>query len=88
MLHKDLKTLKVSNLRAATPATVSRAGILYINPGDLGWQAFVTSWIGAVALWQFKCLFVTIKKIVWSVFLTRLRTVYQSGGSGRLRRFT
>jgi hypothetical protein len=25
--------------------TVSRAGILYINPGDLGWNPFVTSWI-------------------------------------------
>jgi dynein heavy chain len=26
---------EISNLRTATPATVSRAGILYINPGDL-----------------------------------------------------
>ena len=24
---------------------MSRAGILYINPGDLGWNPFVTSWI-------------------------------------------
>ena len=36
---------QISNLRTATPATVSRAGILYINPGDLGWNPFVTSWI-------------------------------------------
>eukprot|EP00095_Tigriopus_kingsejongensis_P007513 maker-scaffold103_size370364-snap-gene-1.20 protein:Tk07513 transcript:maker-scaffold103_size370364-snap-gene-1.20-mRNA-1 annotation:"dynein beta ciliary-like" len=36
---------EISNLRTATPATVSRAGILYINPGDLGWNPFVTSWI-------------------------------------------
>ena len=36
---------EISNLRTATPATVSRAGILYINPGDLGWNAYVTSWI-------------------------------------------
>jgi dynein heavy chain len=27
---------EISNLRTATPATVSRAGILYINPQDLG----------------------------------------------------
>ena len=28
---------EISHLRTATPATVSRAGILYINPQDLGW---------------------------------------------------
>eukprot|EP00058_Branchiostoma_floridae_P010281 XP_002595769.1 hypothetical protein BRAFLDRAFT_200305 [Branchiostoma floridae] len=36
---------EISHLRTATPATVSRAGILYINPGDLGWNPVVTSWI-------------------------------------------
>jgi dynein heavy chain len=35
---------EISTLRTATPATVSRAGILYINPGDLSWNAYVTSW--------------------------------------------
>ena len=29
---------EISHLKTATPATVSRAGILYINPGDLGWS--------------------------------------------------
>lgn len=29
---------EISHLRTATPATVSRAGILYINPTDLGWN--------------------------------------------------
>ncbi|XP_065217396.1 dynein beta chain, ciliary [Planococcus citri] len=36
---------EVSNLSTATPATVSRAGILYINPQDLGWNPYVTSWL-------------------------------------------
>lgn len=36
---------EISNLRTATPATVSRAGILYINSQDLGWNPYVTSWI-------------------------------------------
>uniref|UniRef100_A0A3Q3DHJ9 Dynein axonemal heavy chain 17 n=1 Tax=Hippocampus comes TaxID=109280 RepID=A0A3Q3DHJ9_HIPCM len=36
---------EISHLRTATPATVSRAGILYINPGDLGWNPLVSSWI-------------------------------------------
>uniref|UniRef100_A0A665X1X3 Dynein, axonemal, heavy chain 9 n=1 Tax=Echeneis naucrates TaxID=173247 RepID=A0A665X1X3_ECHNA len=36
---------EVSHLHTATPATVSRAGILYINPADLGWNPPVSSWI-------------------------------------------
>uniref|UniRef100_A0A2K6EEB1 Dynein axonemal heavy chain 9 n=1 Tax=Propithecus coquereli TaxID=379532 RepID=A0A2K6EEB1_PROCO len=36
---------EISHLRTATPATVSRAGILYINPADLGWNPLVSSWI-------------------------------------------
>ncbi|XP_034049709.1 dynein heavy chain 9, axonemal [Thalassophryne amazonica] len=36
---------EISHLHTATPATVSRAGILYINPADLGWNAPVSSWI-------------------------------------------
>lgn len=36
---------EISNLRSATPATVSRAGILYINSTDLGWNPYAASWI-------------------------------------------
>uniref|UniRef100_A0A3B4DVC9 Dynein, axonemal, heavy polypeptide 9 like n=1 Tax=Pygocentrus nattereri TaxID=42514 RepID=A0A3B4DVC9_PYGNA len=36
---------EISHLKAATPATVSRAGILYVNPQDLGWGSYVASWI-------------------------------------------
>ncbi|XP_070581054.1 dynein beta chain, ciliary-like isoform X2 [Ptychodera flava] len=36
---------EISHLKTATPATVSRAGILFINPSDLGWNPVVTSWI-------------------------------------------
>ncbi|XP_039715559.1 dynein axonemal heavy chain 17 isoform X10 [Pteropus medius] len=36
---------EISHLRTATPATVSRAGILYINPADLGWNPVVSSWL-------------------------------------------
>uniref|UniRef100_A0A8B9HPK8 Dynein, axonemal, heavy chain 9 n=1 Tax=Astyanax mexicanus TaxID=7994 RepID=A0A8B9HPK8_ASTMX len=36
---------EISHLRTATPATVSRAGILYINQADLGWNPPVSSWI-------------------------------------------
>ncbi|KAM5271528.1 dynein axonemal heavy chain 11 [Ctenodactylus gundi] len=36
---------EIHHLRMATPATVSRAGILYVNPQDLGWNPYVASWI-------------------------------------------
>ncbi|XP_059610821.1 dynein beta chain, ciliary-like [Phlebotomus argentipes] len=36
---------EISHLRAATPATVSRAGIIYINSRDVGYQPLVVSWL-------------------------------------------
>jgi dynein heavy chain, axonemal len=36
---------EIGDLKYATPATVSRAGILYINSTDLGWNPFVQSWL-------------------------------------------
>jgi dynein heavy chain len=37
--------LEVSNLRSATPATVSRGGVLFINDQDIGWLPFFNSWL-------------------------------------------
>eukprot|EP00050_Salpingoeca_kvevrii_P003770 m.233351 g.233351 ORF g.233351 m.233351 type:complete len:4592 (-) comp10879_c0_seq1:411-14186(-) len=36
---------EIANLTYASPATVSRAGILFVNPTDLGWGPCVQSWI-------------------------------------------
>ncbi|CBY35491.1 unnamed protein product [Oikopleura dioica] len=45
-LNNTMRLLfEISNLRTATPATVSRAGILFLNASDLGWNPIVTSWI-------------------------------------------
>ncbi|OQV20869.1 Dynein beta chain, ciliary [Hypsibius exemplaris] len=38
---------EISHLRTATPATVSRAGILFINVTDIGWAPSVFSWMNA-----------------------------------------
>ena len=35
---------EIDSLKNATPATVSRAGILYINESDVGWKPFVDTW--------------------------------------------
>ena len=40
---------EINSLKNATPATVSRAGILYINEADVGWKPLVQSWVQARA---------------------------------------
>ena len=38
---------EVHTLENATPATVSRAGILYVNKEDIGWTAIMESWVSS-----------------------------------------
>ena len=47
-LKTSMKMLfEVGDLDAASPATVSRLGVVFLTPTDLGWRPFVTSWIAA-----------------------------------------
>lgn len=36
---------EVEDLAEASPATVSRLGVVYLTPGDIGWRPFVISWL-------------------------------------------
>jgi dynein heavy chain, axonemal len=36
--------IEVSNLRNATPATVSRGGVSFVNEADIGWTPYYESW--------------------------------------------
>jgi dynein heavy chain len=45
-LKQEMKCLfEVNDLAVASPATVSRIGVVYMTPSDLGWLPYVTSWI-------------------------------------------
>ena len=36
---------EISNLKNGSPATVSRAGVLFLNETDVGWQPYFQSWV-------------------------------------------
>ena len=37
--------LEISHLKNATPATISRGGVLYVNDTDIGWKPYYDSWL-------------------------------------------
>lgn len=75
---------EISSLRTATPATVSRAGILYINPQDLGWNPYVSRKVVVIpymlivmpnVLWNIVCrlyCFLTVCHILKTFMVTYL----------------
>ena len=36
---------EVQDLEVASPATVSRLGVMYVTPSHMGWEPYVDSWI-------------------------------------------
>ena len=46
MSDKTKMTFEVENLDNASPATVSRCGIIFVSPTDLFWEPLFTAWAG------------------------------------------
>lgn len=67
-LKSDMRMLfEVQDLAVASPATVSRLGVVYLTCDTLGWRAFARSWIEQ----KLKSTFVEeVKERVWFMFDT------------------
>lgn len=73
---------EVQDLAVASPATVSRCGMVYLTPEELGWRPYVQSWIAQ----QFpndEVLDQAMKEYLWETFdatvdiaLDKIRTAY------------
>ena len=38
---------EVFDLQYASPATISRCGMVYVDPKDIGWQPYVWKWLNS-----------------------------------------
>lgn len=50
-LRQEMRMLfEVMDLAVASPATVSRIGVVYMTPADLGWRPYANSWMARLEL--------------------------------------
>jgi dynein heavy chain len=70
-LRKEMRMLfEVNDLLVASPATVSRCGMVYLTPEELGWRPFVRTWIDTffttkemLEIFPEKC-----REFIWTTF--------------------
>jgi len=61
---------EVEDLKVASPATVSRCGMVYLTPGDLGWEPAAKTWLNSLPEEPFSD---KAKDMIWSYFQTHVQ---------------
>ena len=47
--RRSFVLLQVQDLAQASPATVSRCGMVYVDPGQLKWMPYVKTWLDTLS---------------------------------------
>ena len=67
---------EVQDLAVASPATVSRCGMVYMTPEDLGWRPFVKTWI-ALTYTEEELISNEQKEYLYSLFETAIDPAFE-----------
>lgn len=62
---------EVQDLAQASPATVSRCGMVYVDPGELGWLPLVLSWRATVPITQMNNTILDFVTLLFKEFLDK-----------------
>jgi dynein heavy chain len=65
--HQMRMLFEVNDLLVASPATVSRCGMVYLTPEELGWKPYVKTWIATFFTDDY-VMSAKMKDFLWSTF--------------------